>query len=219
MSLPLVVSEADWLAARKQLLADEKAMTRARDALEHQATRAADGGDRQGLRVRRRRGPRAAWSTSSRGAGSSSCSTSCSTRSGTTAARAAPPPPTRSRPACSSTCTPRDTTLAVVSRAPLAKIERLQEAQGLDVPVVLVVRERLQLRLPRDHRRVGRAGDVELPDPRRARAARDGLDRRGLFGAARLQHVPPRRRRTCSTPTRCTHGAPRCSAARTTSST
>jgi len=33
MSLPQVVSEAEWLHARKQLLADEKAMTRARDAL------------------------------------------------------------------------------------------------------------------------------------------------------------------------------------------
>jgi predicted dithiol-disulfide oxidoreductase (DUF899 family) len=33
MSLPQVVSEAEWLAARKQLLAEEKAMTRARDAL------------------------------------------------------------------------------------------------------------------------------------------------------------------------------------------
>ena len=33
MSLPKVVTEAEWLAARKQLLAEEKAMTRARDAL------------------------------------------------------------------------------------------------------------------------------------------------------------------------------------------
>ncbi|MCU1427532.1 MAG: protein of unknown function thioredoxin family protein [Actinomycetia bacterium] len=33
MSLPKVVSESEWLAARKKLLADEKAMTKARDAL------------------------------------------------------------------------------------------------------------------------------------------------------------------------------------------
>ncbi len=33
MSLPRVVSETEWLAARTELLADEKAMTRARDAL------------------------------------------------------------------------------------------------------------------------------------------------------------------------------------------
>ena len=33
MSLPQVVSESEWLVARKELLAEEKAMTRARDAL------------------------------------------------------------------------------------------------------------------------------------------------------------------------------------------
>jgi predicted dithiol-disulfide oxidoreductase (DUF899 family) len=33
MTLPKVVSQDEWLAARKELLADEKAMTRARDAL------------------------------------------------------------------------------------------------------------------------------------------------------------------------------------------
>jgi predicted dithiol-disulfide oxidoreductase (DUF899 family) len=33
MSLPKVVSEDEWVAARKELLVDEKAMTRARDAL------------------------------------------------------------------------------------------------------------------------------------------------------------------------------------------
>src|SRR3954453_694810 len=33
MSLPKIVSRSEWVAARKQLLAKEKAMTRARDAL------------------------------------------------------------------------------------------------------------------------------------------------------------------------------------------
>ena len=33
MRLPKVVSRDEWLAARKELLAEEKAMTRARDAL------------------------------------------------------------------------------------------------------------------------------------------------------------------------------------------
>src|SRR3954463_13009039 len=33
MALPRVVSQDEWLAARKKLLAEEKAMTRARDAL------------------------------------------------------------------------------------------------------------------------------------------------------------------------------------------
>jgi len=33
MSLPRVVAQDEWLAARKALLVEEKAMTRARDAL------------------------------------------------------------------------------------------------------------------------------------------------------------------------------------------
>src|SRR5262249_31865796 len=33
MALPRVVSQEEWLTARKELLAEEKAMTRARDAL------------------------------------------------------------------------------------------------------------------------------------------------------------------------------------------
>ena len=33
MSLPRVVSREEWLAARRELLAEEKAFTRARDAL------------------------------------------------------------------------------------------------------------------------------------------------------------------------------------------
>ena len=70
MALPHVVSQDEWLAARKELLAEEKAMTRARDALEHEAARAADGEGRQGLRVRRPRGHGRARSTSSTAAGS-----------------------------------------------------------------------------------------------------------------------------------------------------
>ena len=33
MALPRVVSQDEWITARKELLAEEKAMTRARDAL------------------------------------------------------------------------------------------------------------------------------------------------------------------------------------------
>ena len=43
MSLPDIVSREEWLAARKQLLAKEKAMTRAARRAQHQAPRAADG--------------------------------------------------------------------------------------------------------------------------------------------------------------------------------
>ena len=48
-----VVSEAEWLVARKDLLTREKEFTRQRDALERGAAPAADGEDRQGLRFRR----------------------------------------------------------------------------------------------------------------------------------------------------------------------
>ena len=47
----------------------------------------------------------------------------------------------------------RDTALVYVSRAPLEKHRALQGQEGLDVPLVLVVRQRLQLRLPRHARR------------------------------------------------------------------
>ena len=83
--------------------------------------------------------------------------------------------PTRCRDGLLDHLHARDTTFAVVSRAPLAKIERLQGAQGLDVPVVLLVRQRLQLRLPRHARRVGGAARVQLPrrwPSSRQRAAR-----------------------------------------------
>ena len=65
----------------------------------------------------------------------------------------------------------------------------LQGAQGLDVPLVLVVRQRLQLRLPRHARRVGRAGRVQLPRPRpstsrRARATTSRASSRSSCPAA-----------------------------------
>ena len=54
----------------------------------------------------------------------------------------------------------RDTSYAMVSRAPLAKLERWKAEHGWDDPLVLVVRHRLQLRLRRHDRRVGRGGDT-----------------------------------------------------------
>ncbi len=44
-----VATPEEWLQARKALLAEEKAFTRARDALERQAARAAVGENRQAL--------------------------------------------------------------------------------------------------------------------------------------------------------------------------
>ena len=55
----------------------------------------------------------------------------------------------------------------------------VQGEAGLVVPVVLVVRQRLQLRLPRDARRVGRTPRVQLPVSRGAHGRRHRLVRRG----------------------------------------
>ena len=52
MSLPEVVSRDGWLVARKELLAKEKEMTRARGA-QHRASPDAHGRDREGPRVPR----------------------------------------------------------------------------------------------------------------------------------------------------------------------
>ena len=52
MRLPDVVSREEWLVARKELLAEEKELTRRRDALNADAATAAHGPDREGLPVR-----------------------------------------------------------------------------------------------------------------------------------------------------------------------
>ena len=63
----------------------------------------------------------------------------------------------------------RDTTLAYVSLAPIEKIERYKAQEGLDLPLVLVLRDRLQLRLRRHDGPVGQAAGLQLP-PLRGRA-------------------------------------------------
>ena len=83
----------------------------------------------------------------------------------------------------------RDVTLVAVSRAPLARHRRLQEAHGLDVPVGVVGRQRLQLRLPRlvQPRTKARAVDYNYDDrPRRRGAARASAS----FAAARWRDLP-----------------------------
>ena len=55
MSLPRIVDRATWLDARTELLTEEKELTRRRDALEHQAPRAAHGRGRHAVRVPRAR--------------------------------------------------------------------------------------------------------------------------------------------------------------------
>ena len=107
MSLPKVVSRDEWLVERQKLLAEEKAMTRSRrDAAERQAPRAAHGRGGEGLRLRGPGRDGAPASTCSTGAGNSWSSTSCSIRRGTRDVRAAPRPPTRTRPGCAPTCGP-----------------------------------------------------------------------------------------------------------------
>ena len=164
MGLPDIVSPEEWVAARKALLAREKDLTRQRDALERRPAPAADGEGRQGLRLR---GPDGQASLLDLFEGR---------RQLIVGHFMFDPSWDDGCPSCTAGADEivdglldhlhtRDTTFAYVSRAPLAKIEDVQGAQGLDVPVVLVVRQRLQLRLPRHARRVGRSDRVQLPHP------------------------------------------------------
>ncbi len=81
-------------------------------------------------------------------------------------------------------------------RAGAARQDRdVQGEAGLDVPVVLVARIRLQLRLPRHARRVGRSVPVQLPHQGRARCRRAAAARLlGFAGVAGTQLLPARRR-------------------------
>ena len=90
MSLPRVVSRDEWLVARKELLAEEKALTRARDALSAQ----------------RRRLPMVQIDKGYVFEG----------------------------PSGKASLHARDTTMAVVSRAPIAKIERFKASKGWTFP-------------------------------------------------------------------------------------
>ncbi len=55
----------------------------------------------------------------------------------------------------------------------------VQGEEGMDLPLVLVVRQRFQLRLPRHAGRIRRAGGIQLPHEGRARAGGDVHLRRG----------------------------------------
>ena len=67
----------------------------------------------------------------------------------------------------------RDTTFVLVSRAPGPQARGLQSAKGMVRPVVLLVWQRLQLRLSRDERREGRAYRIQL-----SKQGRDGGEQR-----------------------------------------
>ena len=155
MSLPHIASRDEWLAARKELLADEKAMTRARDRLnakrrelpmvEIEKNYVFEGPDGNATLLDLFDGRRQlivqhfmfdpSWEE-----GCPSCSAGADEISAGLLKH----------------LHARDTTLVAISRAPIAQDRGVQGEQGLDVSLVLVVRQRLQLRLPRDARRVRR---------------------------------------------------------------
>ena len=128
---PRVVSRAEWLEARKALLAKEKEATQARDALSAERRTLPMVRSRRSTSSRGRRDAARSPICSKAGASSSS-TTSCSTRLG------------RGCPTCSFVAdnfagslvhlAARDTAFAVISRAPLDKIERFKKRMGWNFP-------------------------------------------------------------------------------------
>ncbi len=215
MSLPEIVSHEEWVAARVELLAREKELTRARDELAAARRRLPMAPVDTDYRFEGPDGELRPRSTCSRAATSSSSAISCSTPGGRTAAPAAPRAPTRwrrgqDRPPAH----PRHHPGLRVPRT-VCQDRRLQAAAGLDVSVVLVTRLGLQLRLPRHARRVRGAGAVQLPHPGGVRAGRPAF-RAGRRVPRALSFLRDGDRVT--TPTRSTPAGWRRSAARTTCS-
>ena len=168
-NLPEVVSREEWLAARKQLLAKEKELTRARDRVNADRRRLPmvrvdkpytfEGPNGTVGPARPVRGPAATGDA-----------------------------PLHVRPGMGRGLPElllgrrRDRQAAAAARAQhharrgvagaVREARRLPRADGLDVPLVLLLRQRLQLRLPRHPRRPGRAGAAALPHRGRARRGR-----------------------------------------------
>jgi Bacterial protein of unknown function (DUF899) len=185
MNLPPVVSETEWQAARETLLAEEKEATRARDALAAKRRRlpmfridksyvfdGPDGtaglpdlfeGRRQLLLYHFMFGP-------NQDAGCDGCSMFVDQIGHLAHIHA------------------RDTSFALVSRAPITKIEAYRKRMGWTVPV-LVVRERLQHRF---RRRAGIAGSGRSPGRRDVRP--QCLPARGQGRLPHVLHHGPRRR-------------------------
>ena len=97
-----------------------------------------------------------------------------------------------------------DVTLSAVSRAPLAKLQAYKRRMGWTLPVGLLVRQRLQLRLQRGIHRAAtarRRHRLQLPP----RASDGPARRRGARGRHAFAHDTGRRRRCsrrCPEPTR-----------------
>ena len=144
--LPRVASREEWLAARLDLLRKEKELTRARDALSAERRRLPMVKIEKDYRFQTVEGERG-WSTCSRDGqqlvvhhfmwiddadeGCKGCSMQVDTIGDL---------PVHLRAA--------NTTLAFVSRAPLAKLEAYRARMGWTHPADLLGGERLQLRLP-----------------------------------------------------------------------
>jgi predicted dithiol-disulfide oxidoreductase (DUF899 family) len=124
LSHPKIVSEAEWLAARKKHLAHEKRLTAEKDKVN---------AERRKLPMVKidkeyvfdARKENAASTISSRTAGNSSSIISCSIRNGKRAARAAQ---------VMSMLHDRDTSFVLISRAPLAKLEAYKALKEWNVP-------------------------------------------------------------------------------------
>ena len=197
MSLPDVVSREQWLAARKELLAKEKELTRARDALNAERRmlpmveiekpyvfEGPDGeatlldlfeGRRQLIVIHFMFDPELGGRLPE--------------LHGRRRRDVAGP--------ARRTCTPATRRCAYVVARAAGQDRALQGQAGLDLPVVLVVRQRLQLRLPRHARRVGGARRVQLPHARGARARRA----RRTTSRATSRSSCPARATSCATAT------------------
>ncbi len=194
MSLPKVATREEWLAARKELLAEEKDLTRRRDALNIErrnlpmveiekdyvfdgpngAVRFIDMFDSRAQLIVYHFMFDPGWED-----GCPSCTAGTDELS----------------PGFFEHLHVRDTSYAMVSRAPLAKLERWKAKNGLGHSLVLVVRHRLQLRLRGHDRRVCRPGRVQLPHARRIRGHGRGLLPVGpALRAAGPELLPPGRR-------------------------
>ena len=196
MSLPEISSREEWLAARMALLAREKELTRARDALN---------ADRRRLPMVRIEkayafegpGGQAGCSISSKAGGSSSCSTSCSTPRGTTAARVARPRRTSLPRGRSSTCTPA-TRPSRRSRAPAREDRGLPRRKGWNFPwyrrsgaTSTTTSTRRSTSRSRPWRSTTARASRSRPPPA---SRRSGCSPPSSRSSAGLQLLPPRRR-------------------------
>ena len=174
MTLPRIASREEWIEERKQLLEKEKALTRERDALNSERR------DLPMVKIEKDyvfQGPEGELSLLDMFEGRSQLIIGHFMFN---------PDWEDGCPSCSAGAAElsegllehlrtRDTSFAYVSRAPIEKIQRYQRKRGWDFALVLVLRQRLQLRLQGHGRRVGGAGGVQLQDEGGARARRHGL--------------------------------------------